>query len=69
MLKDLYCKTCAHAEFVCKPESVCCICEEHGIGIPRSAFEVLKVVGCYSYLYDKKGLTDLERSFNKNKNI
>jgi hypothetical protein len=65
MLKDQYCKTCAYAEYVCKPQNVVCICKEHGIGIPNSAFEVLKVVGCCGYLYDKKGLTDFERSFYK----
>jgi len=61
MLKDLYCKTCAHAECICKPPNVYCICEDKGIGIPYSSLEVLKTVGCYSYSYDGKGLTDYER--------
>jgi hypothetical protein len=69
MLKNLYCKTCAHAEYICKPQNICCICKKHGIGIPSSAFEVLKIVGCNSYKYDENGLTDLERSFNKKGNV
>jgi hypothetical protein len=55
-------------DFVCKPPDVCCVCKEKGIGIPYSMVEILRIVGCYTYLYDKRGLTDLERSFNKNKN-
>ena len=61
MLKNQYCKTCKHAEHVCKPQTVCCICEKYGIGITSSNLEVLKIVGCYSYGYDGKGLTDFER--------
>jgi len=61
MLKDQYCKTCAQSEFICKPPNICCICQEHGIGITTPTLEVLKIVGCYSYGYDGKGLTDFER--------
>lgn len=61
MLKDMYCKTCKYAEYICKPQNVCCICQKHGIGILPNIFEVLKIVGCYSYKYDGKGLTDFER--------
>jgi hypothetical protein len=68
MLKNLHCKTCAHAERICKSNNVYCICRPNGIGILPEVVDTLKIVGCNSYKYDGNGLTDLERSFNKKGN-
>jgi hypothetical protein len=59
------CKSCKHPEWRCKPDSVACICKLYGIGIKQEVISVLGIIGCDSYSYDLKGLTDLERSFYK----
>lgn len=61
------CKYCKHIESILKPPTVACICKKHGIGISSSNAECLSVVGCESFNYDGKGLTDLERSLYRNK--
>jgi hypothetical protein len=58
------CKTCAGVEQRCKPPLVSHICTICGIGILPGVAEVISIIGCQSYQYDGRGLTDRERSMN-----
>jgi len=60
-----YCNTCKNAERKCKPAHIAVLCQKSGIGITTSEVLMLRAVGCMSYQYDGKGLTDLERSYHK----
>jgi len=61
------CRNCVNADTKCKPSHMAAICQKCGIGITPSMMEVIEVIGCKSYNYDGKGITDLERSYHKNK--
>ena len=56
-----YCNTCKNAERKCKPAHIAVICQKAGIGLTSSMVESLEAIGCMSYDYDGKGITDLER--------
>ena len=43
------------------PEHIAVICQKAGIGLTTSNVLTLRAVGCKSYDYDGKGITDLER--------
>jgi hypothetical protein len=62
-LKDGYgtCKTCLNAKRTCFPLQICVICDRHGIGLTKYDIETISIIGCYSYTYDNKGITDLDR--------
>jgi hypothetical protein len=55
------CKTCKGPERNCKPSHMAHICKICGIGIMPHEVETIETIGCQSYQYDGKGLTDLER--------
>ena len=57
-----FCDTCKNArEDRSMPSNICTICDKHGIGLTIREKGLLKQVGCASYDYDGKGLTDIER--------
>ena len=62
-----YCNTCLNAERKCKPEHIAVICKKAGIGVTTSEVLMLRAVGCMSYNYDGRGITDLERRMFKTK--
>lgn len=69
MILKSHCEFCIKADYgPCKPDRVCLICRDNGVGITSSNIELLKIVGCGSFRYDGCGLTDLERSFHKVRN-
>jgi hypothetical protein len=55
------CKTCIHAKQTCLPPNISIICDKRGIGLQIRDINVIECVGCASYNYDMKGLTDKER--------
>jgi hypothetical protein len=49
----------------CLPPQSAVICDKCGVSLTSREIGLLKIVGCDSYNYDSKGITDLERSMRK----
>jgi len=59
------CNTCINSKRTCLPPQAAVICDKCGVSLTTREIGLLKIVGCDSYNYDGKGITDLERSMRK----